>query len=433
MYRETDLVNCLYGLAGWRQTENPDYPQLVASLTQSDSGLYFQDDQPLVSIENLNQALKNYERFVYADWVVDTVYQKGARVKAADGKSYESLVADNEGNDPSAGASPAQWVEINLFSEKLGYITKAAINKVIARIFTEKKIDGATKSIFENVQLFSGPGPLLNKEIGLGRFVGFEIRLKEHRDLTVILRRLGTQFTEVNQGLPIWLYHSSQEDAVKTWNLPLNRVNAFDWSPLKDDAGKDWTLRFLDPALMPGGAFYLGYYEGDLNGMAINRGYDFGHPPACGTCGNDYKYWSQWSQYMEVTPIEVAAVDLPGTEKLFDITRISRQWSKNYGLNLDLSVRCDVTDFFCRERSLFTDAIIKQVTVDVLENIAYSTRNNVIAKETRDSAMFELNSRKPSAVTRLDNAIKAISFDLSDLNESCLPCNNKGGISWGNV
>jgi hypothetical protein len=431
MYRETDLINCLFGLAGWRQNVNPDYPSLVPSLIQSDSGLYFQDDHPLVTLEYLDQALKNYDRFVYAAWAIGTTYAALARVSKAN-KVWESLQAANIGNDPEEVGS-LFWSEVSLFNEKLTHITRAAINKVVARVFTDKKIDGATKSIFENIQLFSGPGSLINKEIGLGRFVGFEIRLKNHRDITTILRRIGTQFSAANPAFELFLFHSSQEDPIATWDLNLTKVNSFEWSLLPDDNGKDWALRFLDPDLQPGGAFYLGYYESDLVGMAINRGYDFATPPSCHSCGDNYRFWSKWSQYVEITPIEVAAGDLPVAATLWNIERMSRQWSKNYGLNLDLSVRCDVTDFFCRERTLFTDVIIKQVTHDVLEHIAYSSRNNVIAKETRDSAMFELNSRKPSAVKRLDDAIKAISFDVSDLNESCLPCNDKGGISWGNV
>lgn len=438
MYREKDLIDCLFGLVGWRQNINPDYEDLISSLLQSDTGMYFQDGHKLITIENLDQAFKNFDTIKYADWSNATTYKEGARVKGSDGKNYESLEDDNLNQDPTT--TPAAWSIIMLFSEALTNLTRASISKVLSRMFIEKKIDGVTKSIFENIQLFTGAGSLQNKEIAQGRFVGFEIILNAHRDITTIIRRIGTQFTTPNPDLDIYLFHSSQEDPVKKWNLNLLKGNYFEWSALQDDDLKDWALKFLDPKLQPGGSFYLGYYEDGLPGMAINRFYDFANPPTCSSCNNDWNYWRQWSQYMVINPFEIGAEDLTGIKpadvdgpKLWDIRKNRYQFGKNYGLNLDLSVKCDVTDFFCRERVLFADAILKQTTHDVLETIAYSTRNNAISKETKDLAMFELNVRKPNAVTNLENSIKAVSFDMSDLNEACLPCNTKGGVSWGNV
>jgi hypothetical protein len=65
--------------------------------------------------------------------------------------------------------------------------------------------------------------------------------------------------------------------------------------------------------------------------------------------------------------------------------------------------------------------------------MAMSTRNNPISKETRDLAMFELKQSKPSIISKLDDAIAAIKFDVSDLNEACLPCDMKNGVTWGSI
>lgn len=431
MFREIDLVNCLYGLVGWRQNNNPDYPVLPPSVTATDSGLCFQDDlESLVSIENIDQATKNFDRYTYPVWLIGTTYKAGQRVKGSDNKNYESDASDNLGNDPVA--SPDDWTEVNLLAEKLTQITRAAINKIFNRVFIEKKIIGVTKSIFENIQLFDGAGAMYDLEIKSGRFVGFEIILKSHRNLSSIIRRLGTQFSAANPDLDIYLYHSSQADPVNVFTLALNKVNSFQWSRLTDDNDKDWILRYLDEDLTPGGSFYLGYYEDDLLGQAVNRGYDFANPPGCTSCGNNYRYWAAWSEYLAIQPFEVAAIDINDDQTLWDIRKNRYQWTKNYGLNMDLSVRCDVTDFFCRERTLFTDAIMKQVTYDVLHMLAYSSRDNSIEKITKDLANFEL-SKKGGATDKLDDSIKAMSFDVSDLNESCLPCNQNGGSTWGQV
>jgi len=192
---------------------------------------------------------------------------------------------------------------------------------------------------------------------------------------------------------------------------------------------------------VPGAVYYIGYYEDDLVGQAINKGYNFAALP-CGSCNNDLALYNTWSQTVQVTPFYVSAAYLvdrlpgdPGGPLLWDYGVEQFTYNNNYGLNLDLSTVCDVTDFLCRSSRVFTSAIVLQVAADVLTELAYSTRNNVVAKEIRDLAESALQDRenKIGIYTKLDNAIKALSFDFSNLSENCLPCNNKNGLSWGTV
>lgn len=432
MYRESDLIPCLYGLAGWHQNENPDYDALAPSLLTSLSGLYYQDAHPLVNIENLNQALKNYDAYAYDAYIEHGVYAIGDRIRyATDGKVYEALTVIADA--PLALNAP-DWQEVTLFSQKLERLTKAAANKVAAAMITQKKLDGLTKSIFENVQLFSGVGDLMNKEIKQGRFVGLEIRVKNVRDISLAIRRIGTQFSLANPAFKLWLFNSSQSEPVTSIDMNLVKANAFAWT------ASDLILNYLNSQLVPGGVYYLGYYEDDLLGNAINRGYNFGAAPACNTCNDDHRYFSQWSRFMSVRPFAVPSVylvdklpDDPGGPLLWDVNVNQYSYEKNYGLNLDLTSGCDITDFLCRENRLFTDALVLQVAHDALQEIAYSTRNNTIAKETRELAIYALNDRenKHGISTKLDRAIKAVTFDFSDLNDICFPCNNKNGVTYG--
>lgn len=431
MYRESDLMTCLYELAGWRQNENPDYPILTANLTSSLSGLYFQDEHPLVNIENIDQAFKNYDVWAYPSYAEHGVYAIGDRVRYSDGLVYAALV---DIADAPAALNAPDWSEVNLLSQKLEALTKASINKVAAAMFTQKKLDGVTKSIFESVQLFSGVGDLMNKEVKQSRFVGLEVHVKNVRDISVLIRRIGTQFSAANPAFKLWVFHSSQEEPVTFVDMVLNRANAFNWTD------SNLILKSLSELQGTGGVYYIGYYEDDLIGNAINRGYNFATVPPCGHCNNDLALFTQWSQFIGVVPFNVPAqylVDLlpgdPGGPKLWNVGANQYSYSTNYGLNLDLTAACDVTDFLCGEKRLFTDAILKQVAHDVLTEIAYSTRNNTIAKETRDLAMFALSDRENNqgVSTKLKRAIDAISFDFSDLSSPCLPCNNKNGVTWG--
>jgi hypothetical protein len=435
MYRENDLMNCLHGLAGWRQNTNPDYESLAPSITTSISGLYFQEVHPLVNLENIDQCFKNYDYYNYPAYTENGAYAIGDKARYSDNKVYEATVVIAAA---PAVLNPAHWTEVKLRSQKLEAITRSGTNKIVSAVVTGKKMEGIGKSIFENIQLFGGVGDLMNKVVKEGRFVGLEIRVKDYRDISVFIRRIGTQFSLANPDFKLYLFHSSQPEPVQIIDMNLSRANAFSWTD------SDVILRYLNSQQMPGGAYYLGYYEDDLLGMAINKGYDFSHVP-CGTCNNDLALYNTWSSFVAVKPFSVSASYLvdklpdysdpenPVLPILWDLA--ANQWAyvNNFGLNLDLTVGCDITDTLCRERRLLTDAILKQVAVDVLLEIAYSTRNNVIAKEVRDLAIYALEDQDKNIglKSQLEKAIKAVSFDFSDLSDICLPCENNNGLSWG--
>jgi hypothetical protein len=444
MYREADFQACMAGLVGWRQNTNPDYATLPSSLTNSSSGLYFQDEHPLISIQNIDQCDFNYDQFNYPAWSAVTIYGIATGptnwVRFTDGKVYSSLQAANQNHSPDS--SPTWWELVDQTAQKIAQITSAAASKLLTRVFTEKKLNDVTKSIFENIQLFDGAGSLLNKEIPQGRFCGFEIFLKDNRDLITVIKKLGTQFTTANPGFTLYIFHSSQSQPLFKIPVALTKAISFEWNTILS-GGNPILMKYLSYDYGIGGSFYIGYYEDDLavGSMAINKGYDFGSIPYCRTCNNDYRYWSSWSEYLRIQPFVIGAADIAGKRPqdtggnptLWDIHQTQYQYTKNFGLNLDFTVKCDVTDFLCREIYLFSDCLLKQIAMDVLNLIAFSFRNNAAAKQTRDLAMYALNNKDnntPGVSSKFEKAIKALSFDISDLNDACLPCDKKYGSNW---
>jgi hypothetical protein len=313
---------------------------------------------------------------------------------------------------------------VSLLSQKLEAVHRSAINKVVNEAFLQKKLNEVTKTLMENTQLFDGAGSMQDKEIKLGRFVGYQVVIENNRDILTIIRRIGFQFSQVNPDFTLYVYHSSQEDPIYEISIVLTKANSFEWKkPLNEVS-----LAYLSETYSPGGAFYIGYYEDDLVGQAINRGYNFGEAPqnCCG--GVQYHLYSSWSKFIRVTPFAVAASKIDAIDrKLWDYTANEYTPQKSYGLNLDLSVKCDVSNFLCREKDVFTQAILKQCCVDLLKEMAFSSRNNTVAKEVQTMAFNELYNKDLAANSpnkKLADAIKALTFDLSDLNEACLPEDN---------
>ena len=118
---------------------------------------------------------------------------------------------------------------------------------------------------------------------------------------------------------------------------------------------------------------------------------------------------------------------------MFDLGEVSYTNTMNYGMNLEVSVGCDLTDFICQEREMFANVIQKQVAVSVLRTIAMNpdvrvNRNQV--NVTRDELLYEIDGTpqgKPSGLAyELKQAYKALSLDTRQLDRICLACNNHG-------
>lgn len=440
MYNKKDIISNLFGLVGWRQNDNADFGNLNTALTESRSGLSFQDTHPLVQLEYIQEAFKNYTMFSYPVYAAGTRYVKGIFV-TFNNVTYASLVADNIGNQPDT--SPGAWEEVDPFSKLVRQITESSIDDVLTKIFTMKKWNQNTKAIFERVQIFDGVGNIRNLEIKTDRFVGLVIELFDHQNLSLILENIGLQLTEV-QMLDIYLFHSSQLDSpVRQWTFNYQNANRFEWfSTDQNDSGLQ-QLKYYDRTKDAGGFWILGYYEEDLVGQAIIKDYDFGHGPGCRTCNRDYFYWENWSRFASYTPISVQSNDIAGKKPsqvdpvpLFDLEDLGRNYAyRNFGLNVDLTARCDLTDWISENEYLFVDPIRYEVARRLISELSMTTRNNETAKEIKELAIYEMNTKdNPSGFMGMYKGImKGLNFDMSDLNDACLPCTDRWGVSTGKV
>lgn len=429
MYIQTTVIDCLKNLVGFRQNDNPDYPTLVPSLLTTETGLYFQDAHPLLTIENIDQCARNFDHYSFPNYAAGSTYSTGQRVRFS-GLVYESLVDSNTGNQPDT--SPIQWTEVNLLSQFLISMVEAGVNDVAKFLFIDKKIREITKTIFENVLLFTGVGSLADKVIKRDRFVGFAIELKDHNNLQTIINRIGMQFDTVNPAFDLYVFHTSRTDPIATLQFNVTGPNNFSWHT--PTTGSIPTLEYHSRDYDVGGLFIIGYYEEDLVGQAIDKEYNFNREP-CGSCNRlNLDYYRKWSEFMNITPIEVSSGNIGTKGQLFDINNLGYTYHENFGLNLDLTVRCDISDFICQERTVFTDAVYYSVAKNLIRMIAFNVRENDVSKQVKQEALVELE-REFGISTSVKRAMKALSFDFSDLNTACLPCNQQAGVTrtsvWG--
>ena len=421
-YTPSTIQEQLYGMLGWRPSQDPYFPTLESTLTASTSGLYYNDYNPLLKYENIQAVLPNFDAYSVDAWVITTAYAVGDIVK--DGNFVYKCKTINTGKQPSSNF--ALWKL--LICDYLENITKHAIYKSIRQVIDKKISQSNAKTLIEQLRIFEGEGRIADTVINQSRFVGLRFTLKRYSDLKLILNYVGLQFTQIQTDLTLYLFHSSQLDAVATTTITTTKASSMEWTALA------WDLEYLNFTKNDaGGSFYVGYFEADItSGQAIKHDFDFNRTP-CANCNNttNYNYYAYnlYNNYVDIEPIFVEQEDLNGIQ-LWDVNDTGIDMSNSFGLNFDLSMTCDITQSIVKNKELFYELIGKQVAVDLLREMAYSTRSNEVVNKIVPLALYELkgDGGKPfpsGAEYELNKIVDSIDFDLSQLNSPCFRSNNR--------
>lgn len=446
MIRTSDLQERLLHLIGWEQNYNTADFKIANSLTESESGLYFQQAHPLVTLQNLACIAPDFKNIDYPEYDAEQDYAKGAIIRY-NNKLYRSL-------DYTIGAEPSNtefWKEFDPFSNWLESKTKSSIQKAITRYINNRLADSAYKNIFENKALFDGTGRIVDKIKNQKNFVGFELIPVRAKGVTTKINKIGIQFTKPGV-YTFYLMHSSQDEPVKIIEVAKKTANSLEWFTLDSIY-----LPYQSEDNDAGGSWYLGYFQSDLpeGSQAIRKERDWSKGP-CTSCSRaEYASWQLWSKYLEVHPFyvneehidvinhddsEVSAESSSSSLHLWDIDKNLYDYNTNFGINLDITIGCDYTDFIIEQRALFQDIIMKQLAIDMLREFMY----NANARTNRHS----INASKldiqialdgdASAMNRsglsyeLELAIKAVALSTAGIDRICLPCTN-GGIKYRTV
>ena len=436
MVRVNDIQDKLLHLIGWEQNYDTSDLKISDALTVSESGLYFQQIHPLLTLQNMACIAPDFKNMTFEEYNTEKSYSKDNVVKY-DEKLYKAL---QKALNKQPDIESEYWVETNPFSEWLESKTKASIQKAIARYCNEKIAQGTYKTLCENRTLFDGTGRLVDVVKNRKNLVGFEIIPVRAKGVTTKINKIGLQFTEPGE-YTLYLMHSSMDAPVKIIKLNKIRKNSIEWFSLNDVY-----LPYQSEGNDAGGSWYLCYFQSELpeGSQAIRKDKDWSKEP-CNSCSRrEYSAWMAWSKYIEVHPFFVneeliEAVNFNDDfEKqalhLWDIENNQYTYDNNYGLNLELTISCDITDFIIEQRMLFQDIIAKQVAVDMLREFAYNANvrtNRHSINASRLDILYEVDgdssSMKKSGLSyQLDMAFKAIKLSTEGIDRVCLPCKNSG-------
>ena len=398
MIRAIEIQNKLLNLIGWEQNYDATGLQISEALTHSDTGLYYQQAHPLLTIQNLTCI-------------------------APDFKNIQS----NEANERFSN-----WLESK---------TKASIIKAVTRFINDKTIKGAGKILLENRTLFDVTGRISDTVKNRNNIVGFEIVPVRSNGVTTKINRICLHFTEPGN-YKVYIFHSSSSEPIYTIELEKTKRNAAEWFNVNDIY-----LPYRGPKTDIGGSWYLCYEQSALpeNSKAIQKEYDWSKGP-CKSCSKrEYDAWQLWSKYVEIHPFYTPNPNIrfsndfnndfsKPTLQMWDVENNNYTYDNNYGINIELSVGCDITDFIVEQKEIFADVIMKQLAIDMLREFAYNANvrtNRHSINASRLDILYEIDgdssSLKKSGLSyQLEQAYKAIDFTTRGLDRICMPCVNNG-------
>lgn len=429
MVRANDIQEKLLHLIGWEQNYDTSDLKISDALTVSESGLYFQQIHPLLTLQNMSCIAPDFKNITFPEYNSEKEYSKG-NVVDYQGTQYKAL-QKVQGKQPDIESE--YWVETNLFSEWLESKTKASIQKAIARYCNEKTVEETNKPLCESRTLFDGTGRLVDTVKNKKNLVGFEIVPVRAKGVTTKINKICLQFTKAGE-YTLYLMHSSMDAPVKIIKLNKIRDNSAEWFTVDD-----LYLPYQSEDNDAGGSWYLCYFQSELpeGSQAIRKNKDWSKEP-CGSCSRrELLAWMAWSKYLEIHPFFVNEELINTKDKslhLWDVENNQYTYDNNYGLNLEVTVSCDITDFIIEQRMMFQDVIAKQVAVDMLREFAYNSNvrtNRHSINASRLDILYEVDgdssSMKKSGLSyQLDMAFKAIKLSTSGIDRVCLPCRNKG-------
>jgi len=444
MIRLQEIQEALLHVVGWQQDYNPGH-HIDGELCQSESGLTFQGAHPLVTLSNIRSIMPDDYLYRYQEWNSIVSYKVGKKVR------HNGIVwianRDNVGEEPVKSdfnqdfnndfGGPSPWVVYNMESDFVRLLTINGINTAVQTFIQEKQLQQETRNLLERRTFFDGAARLQATIDPSGKIVGFEIVPVRSMGVTTKIERIGLQMVGATGNVSLYLFHSSQVEPMRKIVLEFTNTNGgFQWFtpsvpiylpyiPGTDGKGND-----------SGGAWFLCYSQNELPfGMqALNVSKDWSVEP-CQTClGGSIESWRQMTKYLQVSPFCInAPADFSDYHEMFDIGQLAYTNTMNYGMNVEISVGCDLTDFIISQRQIFATVIQKQVAANVLRTIAMNpdvrvNRNQV--NVTRDELLYEIDGAPQGRATglgyELKQAYKALSIDTRGLDRICLQCNNHG-------
>lgn len=387
----------LLGLNGYKQSKNPNGEQLVA-LTTSLTGMFYNNEHPMLTLENLYSVAPDESSFVYptfdgvkVDYAVDDIVNDGSdnlyiRIKT----------------DPAAQplSNTEFWSPYTSFTWWLKEKTEAGIVQAVTDWYSRKSRLMTAKNLLSMEMPFFDGGDFDDLQDKTNKVVGQCIAPRFSGSVIMRITQVSIQM-DTNQTVEVKLFRRGIKAAIKTESLLYIGDGGVQWFDV------DWSLE--------GGAYYyVGYDESVILGNAINV-YKSNPPTSC----NGYYGISSFAAISDFS-------------EMWTESNTVYNSSTNYGINYKLDVGCDYTKFIVNQKDLFKTIIVKRVAISLLLELIHNSNslvNRNMATVNKERLMYEIDGdtqatpgNNKSLREQYEEAMNAIQFDTTGIDKVCLPC-----------
>lgn len=408
----------------YNNTAHDDFAELSPCLVSPDADYNVNSVSNLVTVENIDVTSSYFDIYPYPTWKAGT-YAKGDVVKATDGMYYQAtkeLITD------PAFAS-ADWhtmtdIDLHLHTSLLN-----AANKAINTVYNGKKIRKAVKTPLQNMPLFDGICHRDDTFTNGDDFVGFRIVPNQSNNLTVFANKLTIQFS-APVDFNLYVYHTSQDLPLQIIPISYTKSNSVQFFDI------DLAFNYVDlEAGIMGGSYTIGYKQSEIEASGVqalkmdNLDFINGHE-GCVSCGNRSRvFYQNYSPYVSVETIKIDESELGASDEIFDYRKVSLGVEENYGMNLWINADCRFTDSIIDQPNIYTEATANVAALEHLRTMAHNTNtadelaNTLKIEAAKEVVIFDEVVGNIADVTK--QSLEALSFDLSNLDATCLKCDDR--------
>lgn len=416
-------------LVGWRQNPDPNGVKLTG-LTTSDSGIIMNGVSPLLTINNLASVCPDFGKFSYPVWNSSTAYVVGDVVSNS-GNSFRCILAHT--NQATTNATYWEsWNKNKAFTQWLTQQMEDGAATFINQWANKKLANRTTESLLERQQLYTVTGSN-NDTCGnpSDQMAGIEFRVSRSRSINTKLHRISLHLEQA-QNLRVYLYKTGNQSYTTYIDLDYTTAGDVQWFDLNWDLKGD-------------GAYYVCYSLNDLEGEAYDDGnertaYSAGQQIPGGYHFSAMPFTADIINIGGVGADEIENTLIVGGSDVFVTSKLGYT-TETQGLNFQLSVGCDLTDFVIEQRLKFAEAYSLFLAKQLLRELAYNPDARINRNEgnlRREEILYEIDGNpqgnKNGIGKQYEAALEAIQFDTVNVDEVCLTCKKNRGLSfktWG--
>ena len=363
MYNVQTVTEALRGLVGFRDPHDAELDTIDEPLTKSRSGLWLDKAHVLITAKNLN----------------------GAAVDLVQSDTIEAYDAFS-----------------NPLSRLIGQTLDDSVAAVLSALRTRKLLRLEAQNLLPKTLLFDSEGSLSDLIQPAGRFNVLELT-SEDAEVSFGLGSFGIQLTGPAPQLRIWtVFGNGVRKLLKT--VATTYTGRMQW--------------FDTDLVMSGETNYkIGYLDADLpvGVQAVRRNKTIGNIACPGCEPANAILWNRWKPFLSVKAARQDAEGLP-----FDYVA-----NQNFGMNLALSVGCDIGPIMISQQRQLADAIQQQAVVKLLNELAFSKLITTVEQQVRQNSMYALEKTEQP---KLEKLLDALDIDFSGLSERCLPPTNANNV-----